>query len=127
MKDLKTHYQIQVTKFSEEDNFENGCDYETATDYGVIETLKASTLLEALKVIKESYGTPVIFENRLEFHRMEDENGEEATKREIEFWKEGKTKLWASNYSFYISRVETENLDYGVLSEAFPDLETEGV
>jgi hypothetical protein len=109
IKTLKEYYTCTVIKTIEEDSFNGGCIVGTFQDFGVIETFKASTLTDIVKLLESNYGqSPSIFEdetNRLEIQRTENKEGYQASSTDLIQFKEGGINLWAATYSCYIEKI----------------------
>jgi len=112
---------INVYKSTELDDYEKGC--LDGTDLGLIDTMKAKTMKEALKKIEEYYGKPYIFDDRLEFDRTENLDGEKPTKAQNEAWTNGDCELYLARYSFYLTEVTTREIKHNELKETFSNLE----
>ena len=105
-----------ILKHSELDLYAEGCQPETSQSTSFELNIKKLTLEGVLKELQsylgESYQINPIGDelNRIDFQRMEDEEGLEATKGEIELWEEGKIKLWLVDYTVYIYKLEDADL-----------------
>lgn len=106
----KIFYKASCLKFTEEDDFEKGCLPETSRDIPIEEEFFKPTLGELVKAIEDfTQGKAHAFEgegNRIEVQVMEDVNGIKATPHEEELWKQGRRKLYLSNYSFYVRKLK---------------------
>jgi len=121
-----TVFKATIYKMAEEDTYSGGCLPETCQNYGVVDEIMALTTPLLLEKIKQLYGVPYIFEDRLEFCRMENARGEAPNGSEIGKWQKDELEMWAARYSIYICRQETDSLGNGELSEFFKELENEG-
>ena len=97
-----------VLKHAEQDVFSEGCLPESSFMTGFDLNIKAETfegLIQELKIYLGEYfqidpmGED---ENRIDFQRMENEQGAEPSETEINNWKQGKEKLWLVNYTVYV-------------------------
>lgn len=89
---------------------------------GSWETFKTKTLTEALVLITESYGKPYLYDNRLEFSKLENGEGDTPSESQLKDWKEGKRKLYLATYTFFFSEVTTRMIENSELKSAFPDI-----
>jgi len=57
---------------------------------------------------KRDYVTicPCDEQNRIDIEKMENGDGYTPSESEIEDWKQGKIKLWAARYTFFVEEVE---------------------
>ena len=101
-------------KFSEEDNYEHGCDPDTAFSFGDNQVFKGDTIEDVLKEIRSFVGVGEAHEleldacgeeGRVDIQVLETYEGRTADEEDIERWKRGDLKLWASTYSFEIYEV----------------------
>jgi hypothetical protein len=124
MRKTKAHTEVKVCKIIQIDDYNEGCLPNTFQDYGVIETFKVYSHNPETIVneIKERYGKPLRFENRLEFNRQENAAGEELTVHELGAWREGKIKAYLADYSFYLTTVIETSWDQNQINEAFRHL-----
>lgn len=103
-----------LLKFVEEDNFQEGCDPKTAQSYMVDFSGKYESQEALIKGICDFLGIDDNPENyqinscdeigRIDFSVMENEEGYQASQRELNLFKEGKCRLW---YAVYIAKVES--------------------
>jgi len=108
------HYKIDICKFAELDNYQNGCDGK-GQDHGTIDT-KNFYSLEKLQAFISEIKDAYIHEDRIEYGQLENDSGYKVDTQDQEYqdFKAGKTDLWAVNYSIYISEVtikEVQNRD----------------
>ena len=106
-------------KISEEDSYEQGCFGPGNDDSGsdsfsgdtldelfesILEFLCMDTTPEAMRDTIEinSCGEP----GRVDISRMEDAQGYEATKHDLELWKQGEKRLWYCTYIFGVQHVD---------------------
>ena len=102
-------------KFAEQDDWEHGCDPDTAFSYSGDEVFKGETVEALLKQVRSFVGIPDDYEiemdaadtdGRVDISVLETKDAYVATPSEIEAWKRGEIKLWAACYSFEIQEVE---------------------
>lgn len=113
----------KVFMSAELDDFKEGCQLTGGTEFGLIESHVGADLAMALKYIRENYGEPYRFDDRLEFQCHETGEGYQPTAAELDKWKAGAMKMWLVNYSFYLVEVTEKKLGHDELKEAFPGLE----
>jgi len=106
---------------STQDNYEQGEIGETS-DFGVFHNELFSTLEALYQYVIGYYGTPEIFDDRLEICQHETGDGNIPTDYGVELWKRGKKKLYTVNYIFYITKVEKTSLNHANLVNEFPKL-----
>lgn len=113
---MKTYYKSEICKIVTKDDYENGCDI-YGQDYGMIKSYQASTIKELInKVELFCGGKASIFysdleNNRLSIQVLENSNGFNATKLEVERWKNKEIDLYLADYSIYITKIiEDDNL-----------------
>ena len=127
--EVESFFKVQICKMIEKDNFKNGCDPDTTQDHGIIETFQAQNNSEILEKIKSfSYNNELyIFENRIEFQRLENNNGFCVGDNDIEYqdFKNGKIDLWNAMYSVYISEITENEIENEKLKTLFPELKEE--
>ena len=102
-------------KFAEQDDWEHGCDPDTAFSYAGDEVFKADSVEALLKQVRDFVGVPHDYEvdldacetdGRVDIQVLETKDAYVATESEIEAWKRGEIKLWSAIYSFEIYEVE---------------------
>jgi len=111
----------KALKFVEEDNYENGCNPDTAQGWTVDIKFKAETIEELIKQITEFYGVEeedieinsCDEDGRIDINIMENSEGYKATEREIEAWKQGLKKLYSAIYTYNIEKVTRESIKIG--------------
>lgn len=115
-------YKVEISKLTEQDHYNDGCDPTTTQDHGVIWNFQSSDLQLVWDRIKsqspisiESLTSAEPFENRLETSQLEDGTGSEASKSQIEAWKQGKLELYHASYSIYLSLVEKTEINASML------------
>lgn len=128
---MKTVYQIRgFIAFSEKDNFENGCDYQSSKSMHSDERFTANSLQGLLDILADEFkGERVNLSAPLDSLRYLgdfivdscDEEGRldlqvyqrrpfqigKPSAATIESWKAGKTELWLTCYSFIVQKVIT--------------------
>lgn len=102
-------------KWTEEDNFDEGCIPGTLQTSNVDFSGKWETVEEMLEDVTDFLCIPNNKENyelnscdeegRIDFFVMENAEGLNATTKEREQWKEGKLKLWSCIYIAYVEHV----------------------
>lgn len=111
----KTYETNGWYKFAEQDDWEHGCDPDTAFSYAGDEVFKAETVEDLLKQIRSFVGVSDDYEmlmdscetdGRVDIQVLETKDAYVATESEIEAWKRGEIKLWSAIYSFEIYEVE---------------------
>ena len=112
---MKTYETNGWYKFAEQDDWEHGCDPDTAFSYAGDEVFKAETVEDLLKQIRDFVGVGEAYEldiepcetdGRVDIQILENKDAYAATDSEIEAWKRGEIKLWSAIYSFEIQEVE---------------------
>lgn len=109
-------YMIKgIHKFSELDNWENGCEGVGNDDY-INYTLQSETLEGILKQLGE-FCDSFDWElnscdeiGRVDIQVYESADGCKAIERELEEWKKGEYDLWLCTYTAYIVKCEPVNL-----------------
>ena len=101
-------------KFAEVDDYEHGCDPDTATSWAGDDRFSGQTIDEVLQSLRDFVCVPDDYEvlldsceedGRVDIQVLETEESYPATERQIEAWKKGELKLWHSTYSFEIEEV----------------------
>jgi hypothetical protein len=107
------NYQIAVNKMVTEDNYKEG-EIGLTTDHGYITKLEVTDLANAPLEIAQFIGCNVdeltVYENQIEYQRLENDHAEQATDLSIAIWKEGKRQLWSANYQCYITEVSSKEV-----------------
>lgn len=106
-------------KFSEEDIYSDGCQPNTGSMYGGEEAWKAGTIEELIEQLLSFTGgerediqlNSCDEVGRIDISVMEDENGNRATRQQIEDWKEARIKLWDCIYTFRVERIQAEDVN----------------
>jgi hypothetical protein len=102
-------------KFAEQDNYEHGCDPDTAFSYSGDEVFKGESIEALLKQVRDFVGVPHDYEvdldaceepGRVDIQILENKDAYVATSSEVGAWKRGQIKLWSATYSFEIQEVE---------------------
>lgn len=102
------------TKYVELDDYENGCDPDTATTYEVTIDFWDRTIDGLIKQIKEHFSVSddhIILDacdedGRIDIQIMEDYFGNAATQNDILFWKQNKRTLYLATYTTYVEKYE---------------------
>lgn len=116
-------YKLQFAKTVTEDSYEHG-EIGKTHDFGFYDTITVKTIDEIKEHIPKDAS---IFDSRIDWQRLENADGYEATEKQIEFWKQGGQILYAVTYSLYISEIVSINVDNEKLATMFPLLENQGV
>jgi len=104
--------------FSEEDDFENGClDGGHIFDLGI--QFKSSCVRELIEQIKAHYGVDddeIMLNSckdigRIDIQKLEDGDSRELTKANERLWKQGKIKAYNVIYTYYVYKVQREEVD----------------
>ena len=113
--------KLTVVKSTEEDSYEHG---EIGKgSYHDLYTQTFKTLQQAYDYIVCAYGTPYIFDDRLEAQTQENADGYAPTANELARFKEGEINLYECTYSFYLSKVVETKIGNEALVVMFPHLE----
>lgn len=107
-------------KMSEEDIYEEGCIPNSGSCFSSHEIFRSHNLNSLLDTIASFVGAErkdielnaCDEPGRVDIWMMENEMGYPATKAEIEAWKEGKTRLWDSIYSFQIYEYDAKPVNF---------------
>ena len=108
-----------ILKFSEEDDYQNGCVAGTATDNFINITFTCETLAGLLEALKSFTGCDDIHLNsceergRVDLQRYETIEGNKATGNDYAVWKRGKKKLFHVTYTAYVYKAELSTLIEG--------------
>jgi hypothetical protein len=68
-------------------------------------------LLSALVQESGDFTNLSVFDDRIMWQTLENENGIEASSREIEKWKKGQIKLWAASYNVKVAEIQVRDLE----------------
>lgn len=110
-----TYLNGTIYKHTEQDNFEQGCT-------GDITCFELDINFEAELIDELKYEIASFFDvdltnieideinNRLEWGRMENANGEKASEQELALFKRNECVLYVANYSTYVYKRERVNL-----------------
>ena len=100
-------YKCEIVKMSELDNYEKGCDPATFRDYGVIDTVKASSISELVKKVKASWDLKdaEMSDESISICVNENDVGMYPNNQELAAFKRGELNLYNVNYVFYFSEV----------------------
>lgn len=118
-------YFATVLKTSQVDDYEHGVN-PGELEFIECPTIEATSLDVLLSKIKEQYGEPYIFDDRLEFSCQENADGLQPTERELAIWKNETelepthVRIYCVDYSFYIS--ESRDIGMVELKKIFPQL-----
>lgn len=118
---MKTQYEVTGwIKFSEEDDFNEGCQPDTTTTTQGDDIFKAATVKELIAKIVAFLGLDNDDDaveldtcdepGRVDISQTEDEDGTRASERDLEKWKQGKIKLFYATYSFHVEKVTRETV-----------------
>ena len=115
---MKTYESGKGLKMAEEDIYDEGCLPETAQLFDAGMEFSSSSKKKLIKEMKEYYcvDNSAIQLNaceekgRVDIFVLENENGFQASQAEIASWKEGKTRLWSSVYTYNIKEVVKETV-----------------
>lgn len=108
------YYQINnFRKFSEEDNWEEGCILNTGQSQDVSAYFRGETATDVIQQAAKFLGveTDDIEYNvynepgRVDFVTLEDKNGHSLTQSEFEQFKRGKFRAWYAIYSAFVETV----------------------
>ena len=108
-----------ILKFSEEDDYQNGCVAGTATDNFINITFTCETLAGLLEALKSFTGCDDIHLNsceergRVDLQRYETIEEYKATGHDYAAWKRGKKKLFHVTYTAYVYKAELSTLIEG--------------
>lgn len=120
---MSEYFKVSICKTACVDNYNEG-EVGSMTDFGEIHSFKAKSFAEILNHVDDS--DACIFDNRIESSRLENESGIVASNSEVERWKKDEIKLYAVNYSYYISHVIEADLTHDDLIKSFPNLDNQG-
>lgn len=101
-------------KQAEEDDFLNGCDPSTRMlfDTGHID-VELNNVESAIDYLRSEFGVAedcIVLDaceenGRIDVHRMENAQGDEALPEQIKKWMDGEERLWYVVYTVYASRI----------------------
>jgi len=124
---MKTKYQCTIAKSIEIDSYNEGCLMEGGGDFGIIHTVTESTLEKCIQSAESFCGGKIYIEPEEDFPACiqvtENKDGYEASKKEIESWKENKLTLYLANYSLYFSEVQTIEINSMSIHQAISKME----
>ena len=111
-------YKVEVSKLTELDNYETGCDGKP-TDHGVVFKFKSSDL-DLVKDRLQQYTNIELakcepYETRLEYSTLELDDGSLPNEHQLSLFQKGKIKLWLASYSIYLSEVIKNELNADLL------------
>ena len=97
-------------KFTEQDIFNEGCIPETAQGHEVDMTFSNETTEGIIEEMRDFFDVDddalqldaCDETGRIDIALMETDESEQASKIDIEQWKQGKKRLWSSIYTFYV-------------------------
>lgn len=107
-------------KVSEEDIYEEGCIPNSGSCFSSHEVFRSHSLDSLLDTIAKYVGADrkdievnaCDEPGRVDICIMENDDGYPATEKQIELWKEGKTRLWDSIYSFKVYEYEAKPVNF---------------
>lgn len=107
-------------KFYEEDTYENGCIPDSGGTCIYHIKFSDNTLNGLIKQMENWFDTKredMEFNScdnigRVDIGVMEDDKGDFATKAQLELFKQGKCRLWYAIYTFNVSEVTRELVDF---------------
>jgi hypothetical protein len=115
----KTQYQINgFSKFSEEDNYLEGCDPDTTEMFGIHVPFRGNSAEEVIKAAADYLGieedgierNACEEKGRVDFQGMETNSGTTPSKSQIAAWKKGSFRLWNVIYTAHVEKVTPANL-----------------
>ena len=124
---MKTKFEsIGIWKHSEEDTYDHGCNGKSDLSAYIEKNLATDSAPEIvakfanwLGMKPEDAELDVCEEaGRVEFQRMEDGEGYEASEQQLKDWKRGELKLYAATYTIYVERVTRESVTLSTPTEA---------
>ena len=100
-------------KFTEEDIYQGGCQPITGGSWEVDISFKDNTIKGLIEKIIDYYGVEISDveldaceeQGRIDISILENAESIQASKSEIEAWKQGKIKLWSSIYTYQVHEV----------------------
>jgi hypothetical protein len=108
-------YQARsVSKFSEIDTWKEGCNPNTSSGGEINLYCSADSVPLLIAELKDYFGNDYVVDpcedqsNRIDFQRLENAEGDEASKGQIQSWKMGKCTLWNSVYTVYVEQVSDD-------------------
>lgn len=118
---MSTYYKTKsIIKFSEQDDFENGCLPETGQVSDVDTFFTGSTPDEVINKLCNFFGVKPDSDNiqknaceepgRVDVQVTETAEGYAASQLDLEDWKQGNLKLWDCTYTAYIVRITEEEI-----------------
>lgn len=114
-------YQVTISKITELDHFENGCDPDTTQDHGVIFKFKSSDLQMLKDRIKTHADIDLSdaeeVEGRLETSKLETSEGYTANSVSIKDWQDGRISLYNAQFSIYLSEIVETELNAEILKK----------
>jgi hypothetical protein len=111
---IMVRYEVNgCLKTAEIDDFEHGCQPETASLYHIDVSLLAESIPALVAKIHDFIGSRPGSEildacdeqGRLDVQVMETDAGNPATDSDLDAWQEGKRQLWLCDYSFRVEQV----------------------
>jgi len=111
-----TEYLITAAWFdSEEDVYSEGAvGGGNSGDLDWLEGKRYKSIKELLSALVQESGDFTnlsVFDDRIMWQTLENENGIEASSREIEKWKKGQIKLWAASYNVKVAEIQVRDLE----------------
>ena len=103
----------KALKFTEQDIYQKGCLPDTAQSRSIDIQFSAYSIQTLIEKICEYYGVPKDHlelnacgvDGRIDISVMETDEYLQASKADIELWKQGKKRLWNSTYSYQIVKI----------------------
>lgn len=101
-----------ILKFSEEDDYQNGCVAGTAVDNHISATFTSETLSGLLEALKSFTGCDDILlksceeRGRVDLQGHETIKGDKATGNDYAAWKNGEKKLFHVTYTAYVYKAK---------------------
>ena len=113
-------------KTAEIDDFEHGCQSESAQMMHIDVELSADTVAELVAMIHEFIGSrpgshildACEEQGRIDVQVMERDCGSPASDSDLDAWQEGKLRLWLADYSFRVELVERASVWLDPINQA---------
>lgn len=108
----KTYYQVNGwSKFSEVDNYKEGCDPETTNNFcGLVSDSVDGIIKRCMEFVGAESLDSCEEEGRLDIQVMETDEGIIAGDYDIKAWKKGSKRLWLCCYTFNVSLINEETV-----------------
>lgn len=116
MKDGYKVILVSITKEIEVNNYENGCCGLRSCMFSENINKTFGAPAAAMEYLASAWGLDKAdcfqaYENRLEYSRMENDNGDEPSAAEMKKFKASKIDLWAADYSIALEYVQSYEPD----------------